>query len=491
MQFFLHGGVGWVAVEVFCFQRVGLEVDQLPDLGVVLRVVEADQLVLLGADGILSTDRVVTGVFVVVVVVAVAPVTGGLALQDGYKRPALHGVGRFDAGEIKEGLCEVQRRNDVAVDTTWLDVAGPADDQRGAERFFVDPTFVVPAMLAEVEPLVGAVDDNGVVGQVVVLQVFHHATDVLVDRFDAGEVGLQVALMHPADTIFFRHLGQRFFERGIFFREHLAVGARLLLVESARNVPACLIVRALSKVLGDGHLLVLAWLDLLVVVFEERGGLGDRDPFPGLVDLRLGAPLAVRGLVLAHEHEGLTLVAPALEPVEGEIGNDVGGIAGMFFFGALLVVAGAVGILEHHRVVVWTLAREDFGVVVALWCLVRAEMPLADDGGLVARLLQEFGKGGLVDALELVAVAPEPVDVRVLAGLNDGSHRPTDRVGDHAAVKTHALVGELVEVGRADGILEVAVVGADRLVGVVICKDEDDVGPLCLGRILRGGGACG
>ena len=43
--------------------------------------------------------------------------------------------------------------------------AGPADEQRRAQRFLEDPALVEPAVLAEVEALVGGVDDDGVVGQ--------------------------------------------------------------------------------------------------------------------------------------------------------------------------------------------------------------------------------------------------------------------------------------------------------------------------------------
>jgi hypothetical protein len=41
--------------------------------------------------------------------------------------------------------------------------AWPADDKGHVQRFFVDPTFVEPAVLAGLKTLVGRVDDDGVV----------------------------------------------------------------------------------------------------------------------------------------------------------------------------------------------------------------------------------------------------------------------------------------------------------------------------------------
>ena len=81
-------------------------------------------------------------------------------------------------------------------------------------------------------------------------------------------------------------------------------------------------------------------------------------------------------------------------------------------------------------------------------------------------------------AVEPVAVGSKAVDVGILAGLDDRPHWATDGIGDKTATKEHALLGELVDVWCADDVFEVAAIGTDGLVGVVVCEDEDDVGLL-------------
>ena len=53
----------------------------------------------------------------------------------------------------------------LSLDAAGLRLAGPADEQRRAERLFVHPPLVVPAVLAEIPALVGRVDDDGVLRQ--------------------------------------------------------------------------------------------------------------------------------------------------------------------------------------------------------------------------------------------------------------------------------------------------------------------------------------
>jgi hypothetical protein len=107
------------------------------------------------------------------------------------------------------------------------------------------------------------------------------------------------------------------------------------------------------------------------------------------------------------------------------------------------------------------LSDEHLGVVVALGRHVCAEVPLADDGRLVAGLLQQLGEG-LLGSVELISVAEEAVQVAVLARLDDRPAGPADRVGDVAVVETHALFGEPVEVGR---LVELQPIGRHFLVG--------------------------
>jgi hypothetical protein len=74
-------------------------------------------------------------------------------------------------------------------------------------------------------------------------------------------------------------------------------------------------------------------------------------------------------------------------------------------------------------------------------------MPLADHSGLVTRFLKQF-RERLLSTIELVAIATETVDVRVLASLNYRPHWPTNTVGHVTSVKTNALPSNSIDVGR-------------------------------------------
>ncbi len=173
-------------------------------------------------------------------------------------------------------------------------------------------------------------------------------------------------------------------------------------------------------------------------------------------------PLAVRGLVLAHDHEGLRLVAP-VEPLEREIADDVARVA---------FVLHLLAVVDHRRVVVGALARQDVPVVVAHG--IAAEVPFSDDGRLVAALLKHRRESGLGAVKAAVAVVVEAVGVRVLAGLDHRAAGAADGVRDEAAVKAHALFGDAVHVRRFEQLAAVAI-AADGLAGQVVAENEDNV----------------
>src|SRR5690606_20171763 len=52
--------------------------------------------------------------------------------------------------------------------------------------------LVVPAVVAEKESLIGGVDDDRVLGEVVCIEPVEHAPDVVVDRGDTAQVILDV-----------------------------------------------------------------------------------------------------------------------------------------------------------------------------------------------------------------------------------------------------------------------------------------------------------
>ena len=70
-----------------------------------------------------------------------------------------------------------------------------------AQRFLEDPALVEPAVLAQIEALIGRVDDDGVAGKTVVVEEFEQPAHAFVDGLHAAQVVVHVALVFPADEI--------------------------------------------------------------------------------------------------------------------------------------------------------------------------------------------------------------------------------------------------------------------------------------------------
>ena len=71
----------------------------------------------------------------------------------------------------------------------------PADEERHPERLLVHEPLVVEAVLAEEAALVGGVDHDRLAGQSRPVEVIEQAADVVVDRGDAAQVGLDEPLI--------------------------------------------------------------------------------------------------------------------------------------------------------------------------------------------------------------------------------------------------------------------------------------------------------
>ena len=164
--------------------------------------------------------------------------------------------------------------------------------------------------------------------------------------------------------------------------------------------------------------------------------------------------------MLNHEHEGLVALALVLEPIDSEIGDDVG---------AITVDATFTVWKNHVGIVVKTLARQDRPVVKAFG--ITAEVAFAVNGCLVARFLKEFRKSLLIP-VEGVPVVHESVLVTVLAGLDDGATRAADRIRAETVLKEHSLSGKFVYVrGRVDGF-QPTFVSAYCVRRMVVAKHE-------------------
>ncbi len=196
------------------------------------------------------------------------------------------------------------------------------------------------------------------------------------------------------------------------------------------------------------------------VVIEEVVGLGDVAVGEEVLVFGGGLPGTVRRLVVAHGEEGLLRVA-LLEPVEGEIADQIGAVAGVLF---------AAGGGEEGGIVVDALAGEDVPVVEAGGF--GDEVPFADHGGLVS------GAAGVPwrrDCAWGRAVLPgvDAVLMAVLAGENGGAAGRADGIGAEAIGEAHAAVGDAVDVRR---LVDAAAVGGDGVGGMIVGHDVDDVG---------------
>lgn len=168
-------------------------------------------------------------------------------------------------GGVEQGGCDVDVLGECVGGGVRWDVSGPACDEGHAEGFFVHPSFVEPAFFAEEEALVGAVDDEGVVGEVGVVEVVEEAADVAIDASDDAEVVGDVALIFPAKDLGGGHVGLGFEEVCVVLGEGGFVGASLVGGHSGNGLLVGVLagvvgvvegeVEAVPEVVGDGHFL--------------------------------------------------------------------------------------------------------------------------------------------------------------------------------------------------------------------------------------------
>ena len=100
-------------------------------------------------------------------------------------------------------------------------------------------------------------------------------------------------------------------------------------------------------------------------------------------------------------------------------------------------------------------------------------MPFAEKARLVSGLLQHFRVSGLGAVQRSLSVEDKTVHVGMPAGQDAGAGGAAQGVGAVAAVKNHALASQFVEIGQGHGGIIIA--GAQRLVGVVVRNDKEDI----------------
>lgn len=160
---------GRFVINVAHFVGIENEVEAFP----FFRGREVNEFVGLGANAVLLAGVVVAGFVVVAIVKTFAPVARLRASEDREHAAALDvGKSLRGAGKFEEGGCEIAIDGDGVGDRAGLDVAGPARDERHANRFLIHEAFVEHAVIAEEKSLVARVNDDGVFFEIVVGEIF-------------------------------------------------------------------------------------------------------------------------------------------------------------------------------------------------------------------------------------------------------------------------------------------------------------------------------
>ena len=182
---------------------------------------------------------------------------------------------------------------------------------------------------------------------------------------------------------------------------------------------------------------------------------------------------------MAHEKKRLFIVTLFAEPFERFITDHVTGMP-FVKFATIIVVLPGLALFFEQWIEVQPLSWKDFIIVEPDWF--RVEVPLADNGRLIACLLKLNCHVGLVIAIPGVHEGHKAIFMTVLSSKNGSSARRADRIGAVNILKKHTFAGQSVDIlGRAE-LLEVATVAANRLPGMIGGHNEEDVGFPTLSR---------
>ena len=249
-------------------------------------------------------------------------------------------------------------------------------------------------MFAHVESLVGIVDDDGVVEQVVCLQIIVYLAHALIDRMDGSKIVAQISLILPHAEFLWCHVG---------CAESLTAWAIVadicLLLVIVHSIPVGnelihleIVIESINfkvetetHILDDVHLLTVSSLaTIAIVVIECRRQSEGRL----IVHAKVGGirePCSMRSLMV-HEHEEWLALVSIVEKLLGMLGHKTSRIT-------LLTTPFVVGcVATEHWIPVCTLVVE--GVIIVEAFRSGLEMPLAYHCCLIARLLHQFADEG-------------------------------------------------------------------------------------------------
>ena len=405
---------------------------------------------------------------------------------DGELVGALHLAWDVDAGRVEEGGREVDKRLERVVDRAGGDATGPAHEKWQADQIFVveGPLGDQP-VLAKKMAVVGAEDDECIVGDAQLVQSVENASDLAVHQADhavvdghvfaqgirldqmAVEAMIAVARLLPGGEVRiallrFGEVGRHRVELARFETARLhgsgivhggpwfghEVG-RMWIVEAAPEEEGFIVVDAALDC-GDGAFSgpdgVVARLGQVPGVFAfGRAGIGR----PGLEVI-----LPVGQAVFLHPDAVVLAGVGFVGVVTGD-------------FDMLKAVPRAVKVSPEVEVAQGGLAFEG-GLLRARGK--RLEVGLADQRGVVAVGVQHVADGGDIFR-QLDADGPAAMPGWVLAGNDRSARGRADGIVAVGAVEAGAFAGEPVQGGR----LDLGIGRAKGCVMLLVAGDQQDV----------------
>ena len=196
----------------------------------------------------------------------------------------MHRRGSVEPGHLEKRGGHVNVLDQGVASASGVRDAGPVNDQRRAQRFFVHPTLVVPAVIAEEEALVGRIDNDRVVLEFLLAQETPDLAHTVVQCSHTPQIVFDVALIVPSRKRLALQIqlgklriawAEGFVPRGSLLGSHLRQLRTGSAIENALARDGKLQVVCRKQIAGNSHLSCLSTGVLAAVVVEEVFGLGD------------------------------------------------------------------------------------------------------------------------------------------------------------------------------------------------------------------------
>ncbi len=361
----------------------------------------------------------------------------------------------LDPGQVQEGRRIIEIAYPPGVDRTGRHRPRLIHDHRHAYRRLIGSPLVDQAMIADLKPVVGGKDDQRILFQPVRLQIGGNASNTVIDRSKRAIIIAQIF-------------------------GHLHIG-----VEEEIDAVPCV------SLVIDPHRLAL-------VIFGRVGGAGrnlEIGPIVQMAVARRRQRVRMDRLVAQIQEERLALVAFLFQPVHGVVGQLIGNIALLRDLLAIHVphrrfaaLHGCIGIAARRIIAPLPPETDPFVKARTRRVDVVAHMPLADEGGLVTRLLQ-IGREKGQPGFRRIRIVDNAMVARGFARQDGRAAGAAQRRRDHRIGKIGAAPRQPVDIGGSEFRLQ----KAHAVIAQVIQQDENHIPRLArrfdlggTGRLLRG-----